>query len=357
MAAAEAWCQREWTLAALGEPGTATVELPYSEPAASATYIDPAGRSWLEIVGVGNCGGWVGVIDQPQFDVDRLVITARQPWVLLASRVMHWETTFRHPTTPGYIAGRVLREALSGLPWFNTRYLPSDGSDAPLRNYQFSGQDAWSILVELMEQSSSELWIDATSGDVRWMGALAGPGQVGTPLVADGNLLQWSYESKGSNRAAEVVVKRGTERYALSDGAAALSQPSQVTITAEAGASLYVTARDELLRRAGPQVVVRGGVEPALWSIREGMFAQVYLPGVGFSGRSHTCRVLRRQLSDDSELMLLELQAIEPTVGVRVAPPARATSSGNAGARPRGSFRQRIRASERRAHNTWLREH
>jgi hypothetical protein len=335
----------------------ATVTLSYSDPAASAAYIDPAGGSWLEIVGAGGCGGWVGVIDQPQFDVDRLVITARQPWVLLSGRVMRWETIFRHPTSPGYIAGRVLREALSGIGWFNTRYLPADGSDAPLRNYQFTGQDAWSILVELMEQSTSELWIDAENGDVRWMGALAGPGQLAIPLVADGNLLQWVYQSSGDDWAAEVVVKRGTERYSLSDGGATLSRPAQVTITTEAGASLYLAARDELLRRTNPRVTVRGGVGPELWNIREGMFAQVYLPGVGFGGRRHTCRVLRRQLSDDNELMQVEMQAIEPAVGVRVAPPERATSGGNAGARPRGSFRQRLRANERRAHNTWLREH
>ena len=355
---ADAWTQREWQLASTGQPGTATIHLDYSQAAASATYINPAGGSWVEIVSEGGCGKWVGIIDEPQSDIDKLVITAKQPWVLLqGERVMHWESTFRHAVTPGYVAGRVLKEALSGLPWFNTRYLPSDGSDPPLRNYQLNGQDAWSILTDLMERSTSELWIDAETGDVRWMGALAGALQFTTLLVADGNLFNWSYRPSASQRVGEVVVKRDSERYMLADGAGMLARPAQVTITADAGASMYTAARDELTRRAGAQVAISGAVGASLWTIREGMFANVMVPLAGFSGQQHPCRVLARSRSDDSDLMPLTFQVIDGNVGVRVAPPMRAGSTRNAGAKPRGSFAQRVKANERNVFNTWLADH
>ena len=352
----DAWCERTWQIPATGDAGEAVIRLPYSSAAASTTYIDPAGGSWVEIANEGGCGAWIGIIREIQYNTAEIQLTCAQPWVLFGDRILHWETTQRHAAPVGYLAGKILREAMSGLPWFWERYLPGEATDPMIRNYEFNGQDAWSALQDLMDQCNSELIIDAETGEVTWGGALSGDLRQTTLLIADGNLRNWSYRASGQQRAAEVMVKRGNERFSLYSGAGAVAYPGQVTVTAATGQSLYNVAAAELPRRAGAAISISGAVTSDLWTIRERDFVRVIVSQAGFSGKEHPCRVLGRRVSDDSPLMQLTLQVIDESVGVRVAPPMRGGSTGTSGAKGRGSFAQRQRAAQRAGWHAWLRD-
>ena len=353
----DAWCERSWSLPSTGDVGSARIRLPYTSPAASAAYIDPDGGSWVEIADEGGCGRWLGIVREIQYGATEIELTAYQPAILLGDRVLHWETTFRHTTNAGYVVGRILREVLPGLPFLWSRYTPADGSDPPLRGYSLSGQDAWSALLDLMELSQSELFVDSETGEVTWEGVLAGDLRNTTTLIDGGNLRNTIYRVSGEQRAGEVVVKRGTERFILQSGTSTIGYPGQVTVTADAGQSLYVIGADELTRRAGASITVGGAVPASLWSIRERDFVRILMPAARFGGAEHPCRVLARSRSDDSDLMDLTLQIINESVGVRVAPPMRASSTSKAGAKGRGSFAQQQRAGHRAWWKTWLEGH
>lgn len=353
----DAWSERTWSLPSTGDVGSASIRLPYTSAAASATYIDPDGGSWVEIADEGSCGRWIGIIREIQYGATEIELTAFQPAALLGDRVLHWETTFRHTTNAGYIVGRILREVLPGIPYLWSRYTPADGSDPPLRGYSVNGQDAWSAILDLMELSRSELFIDSETGEVTWEGALAGDLRNTTTLIDGGNLRNTTYRMSGEQRAGEVVAKRGSERLILQHGTATIGYPGQVTVTADAGQSLYVIAASEMERRAGAAVTIGGSVPSSLWTIRERDFVRVLMPAARFGGAEHPCRVLSRSCSDESDLMTLTLQVINEAVGVRVAPPMRAASTSKSGAKGRGSFAQRQRASQRAWWKTWLGDH
>jgi hypothetical protein len=352
----DVWASRTWQLPVTGEPGSAEIRLPYTSAAASQTYIDDDGGSWIEIASEGGCGRWVGIIRELEYSESEVRVSAAQPWVIFGDRIMHTEVTYRYTTPIGYLVLMVLREVLPGLPWFWVDTSKLDlGSDVLLTGYQFSGQDAWSVLTDLMEQALNELWIDPETGRVSWRGAMSGDLRAPAALIAGGNFRNWQYRAVG-DRVSEVTVKRGRTRYSVYSGSAAVAYPGQKMITAATGQNLHRTASEELTRSSGATLTVSGGVTSDLWSIREGMFPTVVLPQAGFSGREHPCRVLARTVSDDSPLMTLGLQIIDPLIGVRVAPPMRAGSQATAGAKGKGSFAQRQRATARYAWNRWLRE-
>lgn len=354
---ADAWCERTWALPATGSIGTARVRLPYSAAAASSTYINPEGGSWLEIADEGGCGRWVGIIRSVSFGATEIELEAAQPWVILGDRVLRWEGAYQHAAPAGYYAARVLREALSGVPWFWTRYLGAAEAMGPIiRNFQITGQDVWSALLELMEQSDSELMIDAETGEVNWGGALSGDLRQMANLIADGNFREWSYSADSSERISEVIVKRGTERNSAYSGATALVYPGQVMVTADDGYKLATVASTELLYRQQAQITITGSVGTELYGLRERDFLRVVIPAAGFTGKEHPCRLLWRRLADDSALMELGLQVINESIGVRVPPPMRGGSRSTSGAKGRGSFAQRMRSTQRLAWRTHLRE-
>ncbi|MBV6425170.1 MAG: hypothetical protein NAOJABEB_02984 [Steroidobacteraceae bacterium] len=353
---ADCYAERTWQIPATGDVGQATIELPYSSAAAASSYIDPAGGSWVEIADEGGVGRWVGIVREINYDATSLSLSLAQPWVMLGDRVLRSETTYRQAMPVGYLAGIVLREGLAGLPWLWSRYLPSAAGPL-IRNYSVNGQDVWSALLDLMDQSQAEVCIDAETGEVTWNGALAGDLRQTTLLVADGNFRDWSYRTNGTERAAEVIVKRGSSRLSVYNGTVAKGYPSQVMVTADDGQSLYGVAQAELARRSSVNVTVTGGVPSDLFGIRERDFVRVLLPQANLGGVEHVCRVLSRTVSDDSALMALGLQVIDEALGVIVAPPMRGASSGASGASGRGSFAQRQRATARQAWRVWLNDH
>jgi len=345
-------------IAATGEPGSADIRLPYSSGAASSTFVDPRGGSWVEVADEGGIGKWVGIVRELDYGETEIRITAEQPQTMLGDRIMHWETTLRHAQPVGYVAGKVLREALPGVPylWMDPDW-PYDGSDPLMRDYAFSGQDAWAVLLDLMELCTSELVINADTGEVSWMGALAGDLRQTALLIADGNLRNWSYRASGRERAGEVMVKRGSERYSVYSGGANIAYPGQVTITADSGYGLHGIAQAELNRRSGAVIAITGAVPSELFSLRERDFVRVVVPPGQFSGAEHPCRILGRSASDDSPLMPLVMQVIDEVAGVAVAPPMRSGGSASSGAKGRGSFAQRFRSTQRATWRSWLGDH
>lgn len=351
---ADAWCERSWSLPATGDPGTASIRLPYSAAAASSTYINPEGGSWLEIADEGGCGKWVGIVRDLTFNTDEVRISAIQPWAILSDRILHWERTYAHAVATGYIAAQVLTEALSGLPWFWHRYLGAAETIGPIvRGYEVNGQDAWSALTDMMELSGDEIIINAETGEVTWGGPLAGDLRQTTNLIADGNLRNWSYRANGSKRVSEVMVKRGTERYSVYSGATAAVYPGQATITAEDGLRMPELAAQELIRRQGVSIGITGAVGPELYSLRERDFPRVVVPRGRFTGAEHPCRLLSRSLSDDGPLMTLGLQVIDEAIGVRVTPPMRGGGASTFAGKGRGSFVQRQKSSNRILWDVW----
>lgn len=349
----DAWARRTWQLPVTGEPGTAEIRLPYSSPAASATYIDDEGNSWVEIASEGGCGRWIGIIRELVFEESEIRLTAEQPWGILGDRVMPVDYTNYGKVPAGYYVQEILLATLPGVPWFWWDDLDL-GSDPIIQSLEYTGQDAWGLLLDLMDQALCELQIDAETGQIRWRGALAGDQRAPENLIAGGNFHSWRYRVVGS-RVAEVAVKRGRERYWQRSGTAAARYPGQKVVTASTGQNLHTVAADELTRSTGATLAVEGGVPSSLWSMREGMFPTVVIPQAGFGGREHACRVLARTVTDDSDLMTLGLQVIDPVVGIRVAPPMRAGGQATAGTKGRGSFAQRQRADRRYAWNAWLR--
>lgn len=350
----DAWASRTWQLPVTGEPGRAEIRLPHTSPAASATYIDDEGNSWLEIASEGGCGKWIGIIRELQFGESDIRIIVEQPWGLFGDRVIPVDYTRYDRLPAGYYVQEILLATLVGVPWFWWSTFDY-GSDPIIQSLEYVGQDAWGLLLDLMDQALCELQIDAETGQIRWRGALAGDQRAQQALIAGGNFLGWSYRVVGS-RVAEVSVKRGRERYWARSGTAAARYPGQKIVTASFGQDLATVANDELARATGATLTIEGGVPASLWSLREGMFPTVFVPQAGFGGREHPCRVLARTISDDSELMMLGLQVLDPVVGVRVPPPMRSGGQATAGSKGKGSFAQRQRADRRFAWNSHLRE-
>ena len=332
---------RAWALPSTGQPGQATIRVPYSSVAASATYIRDDGGSWVEVASVGGCGKWIGIVRKVQHGDVEYVITAEQPWTLLRDQIIHVSRTNIHSASFGTIALVVLREALSGLPWF---YMGAfdEGSDPLTQGYSMDG-DAWSILTNLMDQGVNELFINAETGYVTWGGALAGAQLVATELFAGGNFHGAAPALDGTQVASEVMATRGEEHHSVYSGTAAGVYPGKVVVSVSSGGSLERAARAELTQRSKAAVSLAGGVGTELWSIRERNYVNVSVPIVNFTGRSYLCRVLARSIEESANLMQLSLQVIEPSIGVRVAPPSR----GGGGSirmstnKWRGSFRQR----------------
>lgn len=350
---ADAWAERTWKIPATGEAGSATIVLPYSSPAASSTYIDPEGGSYVEIASEGDCGKWRGIVTEIEYDTSTIRLSAAQPQMILGRRIMHFEGNVRHAVSLDAIVSKVLREALPGFPLLWCRYYPNGGNDPVIRNYGFSGQDAWSIILEMMDQGNSELFVDGETGEVTWRGGLAG-NQYGGNLFSGSTLLNWRYRVSVMNRISEVTVKAGAHRHIVSDGGAAKSFPAQAIITSGAAASIGLSAELELLRSSTAQVAVEGSVPPSKWSLREGNTVRVVVSEGRFSGAEHPCRIIGRTLSDDSSLMGVELQVINENLGATTPPPARGGSATNSGALGRGSFSQRMSSSSRRSWMTYL---
>lgn len=352
--AVDAWAERTWQIPATGEPGSASIRLPYTSAAANATYIDPNGGSWVEIADEGGCGKWVGIVREIEYGETEIRLACQQPWCLFGDRVLHWESKYLHPAPVGYYVRKILTEVLPGMPWFWVRYW-NEGSDPIIRDFEINGQDAWGALVDLMEQCGSELVINPETGEITWEGALSGDLRQTAVIIAGGNLKNWSYRASGTERAGEVMAKSGTQRYSAYSGATAIAYPGQVTITADG--SLYGAATAELARRTYSAVTISGQVPSTLFSIRERDFLRVVVPMGKFTGAEHPCRVLGRTRSDDNADMPLMLQVIDELAGVVTAPPMRGGSARTSGAKGRGSFSQRFRSNQRLTWLQWLRDH
>lgn len=352
----DAWCERTWMLPSTGEVGTGRIRLPYSSTAASSTYIDPDGGSSVEIISEANCGTWRGIITEINYDNTMIEIAIAQPHILLGRRIIHWEGAQIHPLPISSIVRKVFRETLPGIPGLWCKTYPTGSNDPLMRGYQYSGQDAWSVLVEMMENSSSEIFIDADTGEITWEGAMCGD-ILTEPLIADGNLHDWRYRALVSSRTSEVTVKTGTHRYTTSNGTSAIAYPAQSIVTSGVSMILASSAEAELLRGSGAQVVVEGSVDVELWHLRERQIARVAFPQAGFTGEEHPCRILGRSLSEDSSRMRLILQVIDENADMQqVSPAMRSGSSRTQGARGRGSYASQQVAARRSAWFSFLKD-
>lgn len=313
----DAPAERTWRLPSAGTAGMARILLSRRCAAASSTYINPDGGSPVTIIGEGGSGDWDGVITNLAYTESGIEVVAYQPWVILNRRISQRQGEIVN-VTPGFIATLALRDALAGVGGLQIDGDPYE-CGAPNISFAFSGQDAWSIISSLMQLSDGELHIDATTGDAAWCGPLAYASRYDTLLVAGGNLRGATYRADVQNRVSEVTAVAGTARYTVRRGdTAADGWAAQTSVTAESSLMLAQTANAEIDRRSSGANVIEGGVGSDLWDIRERMFVRVIDPRAGFTGRTHTCRVLARTLTDGADVMGLTLQVIEPVVGTPV---------------------------------------
>lgn len=323
--AVDAPAEREWAAVVTGRAGTATITLPRSSPAARSTYIDPEAGSTVRIAGQGGCGDWFGPVTGLAFEDGVIRVTAMQPWQVLGKRLVERPLALVN-VTPGYVATVAVREALGGLPWFNAT-LPFDGGPLTL-DYEFSGQDVWSVFSDLMARGGGELHIDPVDGRMAWCGPLAYATQHEGLLIAGTDLQGWGYEESTAERVSQVTATLDRLRYTANAG-----RPDgwgrQATITAGRRSELVQAATTELARLSAPTIVVRGAVTAAWWGVRERDYLRALLPGAGFTGRTHTVRVLSRALADGASLMTVELLVIDTAVALaqgiaaRQEPPSR----------------------------------
>lgn len=324
--ALDAPAEREWGLVAAGRAGTATVTLPRGSAAASSTYINPEGGSILRISGQAGAGDWVGMVTGLEFSADAIVVSALQPWAILGRRIVRRPLTLTS-ATPAVIATTVVREALTGLPWFSAT-LPFTGGGPITLDYDLDGQDAWSVFSDLSRQGGGELHIDAVTGRMDWCGPLAYATQHSGLLVAGVGLQDWRYGVDSAERVTQMTAILDNLRVTVASGTGS-GWAQQATTTAGTSFALVDVARAELAALSAPSIAIAGGVTSDWWSIRTRDFVRVLLPGAGFGGETHVCRVVGRRLADGSPLMGVELQVVDTSATLlqgipgRQAPPQR----------------------------------
>lgn len=327
----EASATRSWALPITGNVGQASVTLPYDSPAASASFINPHGGSWLTIQD-DIAGPWRGLVTGLVYNALNLTVTASQPWIILSKRYVTSPGTFCN-VSAGVIATSALNRALEGLRWLWLGTSSYDGQGPDIQSYAFTGQSCWQVLTNMMDRSDGELHIDADTGRADWVGAYAYATRYSTLLVAGASLQNAQYSVDTTRRIAEATATAGADYYTAREGEVASDGwAAQASVSsALAGTPLRVAA-EQLLDSSNNSGTLTGEVGSTYWDIRERAILTVMHPRADFAGKRLTCRVLGRALSDGARVMTLTLQVLPETTVQRVTPPTRARSGALANA-------------------------
>lgn len=336
---AQAQCERSWMLPITGNVGQATITLRYDNPAADSNYINMQSGSRVFVYDSDGCGTWVGTITDIDEGPDALRLTAKQPHEILGVRHVTLTGTLR-TTSPNAVAYAALTNAgdVFGL---HTLDGPWDASGPVIESYGFNGQDAWSVVTAMQEQSDGELNV-ADDGGLTWCGPFARATTYGTLLQAGSNLRAWSIRTNGGDRIAEAIAIADGVPYRATDGSVAAQggRPAQAVISAPNARAAQRLADTELANRSQPAITITGSVGVTHWGIRERMFVRVIIPRRGgVAARAYACRVIGRAVSDSSSLMGLTLLVVD---AVPSRPRMRPTATTAARGRGTGSIAQRL---------------
>lgn len=144
-------------LPVLRELPEAEIAIPHGHEADDPAVVAEQGGTVVRVYGEG--AAWLGIGDVPERTADGLRLRAYAPAAWLDIRPVSSGRRFLG-CTAGAIARAAVEEGIGGLP--GAPIVPYRFCEAPphVDEYEFTGQSVLQVLVDLMELTGQEFWVD-----------------------------------------------------------------------------------------------------------------------------------------------------------------------------------------------------
>ncbi len=293
---------REWVLPSAGEAGVAQLVVPWDSPAASESYIDPEGGSFIRIEDAFGTGVWRGYITNVSYSQAGITVDATQEWAILARYPVSFHQTIKYATPAAIVA-----EAIEASP-LNAGAMVE--GPPVVEEWEFHGESIWDVISQMMDLYGYELHAH-DDGTVCFgtVGSL-----VSGLFMAGGDAQNVGYGLDVGPQWSQVTALSGEN--SITAGETITTSPWAGHMVEKVNNAtideLYEAADSILDDNKFPDEVITMAVRSEHWTIAEGDWVQVHIPWAQFGGVTRIARVIRRSIDQTNEVMQLGLLVERP---------------------------------------------